>query len=96
MEATVEKNKSRITILLLISILVAFAFWAGANLFDTYKYAVAGAIFEIAWLPMIVVAFGAPLVSLYFWAKERFKISSVFLYLFLLSALSVYIIVSHD
>ncbi|MES2487697.1 MAG: hypothetical protein V4581_17335 [Bacteroidota bacterium] len=96
METKVIKYRGRIIAALLFGTLLAFTFWTGVRLFDAYKYAVVGAIFEIAWFPMLAIAFGVPFVSLYFWVRERFKISSVFLYLFLLSAVSVYLIVSHD
>jgi len=96
METTLMKHRNRTIAALLFGTLLAFAFWTVAQLFDTYKNAAVGAIFEMAWLPMLAIAFGVPLVALYFWVRERFKVSSVFLYLFLLSALLVYLIVSQD
>lgn len=62
-----------------------FTFWlVGLNI-NVYHYAIVGAIFEILWLPMIAALILLPLVSLFFWYKDKCKLNSKFLYLFLFS-----------
>ena len=43
-----------------------------------------GAIFEILWLPMILMLFCLPVISCYYLFKEKFSIHSTYLYVFLL------------
>ena len=96
METKAIKNRGVIITVLLTALVLSCTFWITAALIDVYKIAVVGAIFEILWLPMLALTFGAPVAALIFWYKERFRISSVFLYLLLLSAVSVYFIVTQD
>ena len=62
------------------------AYWGLANVIDIYRFAALGAIYELLWLPFLALLFGLPVISLVSWAKGKFKISSLYLYSFLLSA----------
>lgn len=63
------------------------AFWVIGKVMDIYQIAVLGAIYELLWLPFLALLFGVPVASLILWAKGKFKVNSLYLYSFLISAL---------
>ena len=69
--------------ILYVSILV-FLFWTCSRFINVYRFALVGAIFEILWLPMILMLFCLPVISCYYLFKEKFSIHSTYLYVFLL------------
>lgn len=76
----------------ILSLIVA-AFWFLAYIVNVYHFAVTGAIFELFWLPMIVMIFGLPVLSMFLWFKEKFNIKSHYLHSLLVIALiALYII----
>lgn len=87
-----KKDKVKLKLMLILSTLAAF-FWIGGNLFNVYKFAVVGALFEILWLPMLLLLFALPLSLFIFWGKEKFKLRSVYLLLFV-SMLSLIIVLN--
>jgi hypothetical protein len=52
---------------------------------NVYSIAVLGAVYEIIWLPVILLIFTMPLISFVFWARNKFSLKSGFLLLFVLS-----------
>ena len=68
---------------LFLSILVSL-FWLASRFINIYQFALVGAIFEILWLPMILMVFGLPLISLYYLFKEKFNANSTYLYAILI------------
>lgn len=75
-------------ILLLVNFL-AVSFWIVSQNVDVYRYAIVGAIFELFWLPIIASLFLMPFVSIFFWYKDKFNKKSKFVYLLLVSLLSI-------
>ncbi len=73
-----KKSKSAITIFILS--LLTSIFWCIAQLFNVYKIAVIGAIFEILWLPMIALLLALPILSLILLVKQKFDPKSLYLY----------------
>lgn len=65
--------------ILYLSILVSI-FWICSRFVNVYRFALVGAIFEILWLPMIVMLFFLPVISGYFLFKEKFSFHSTYLY----------------
>jgi uncharacterized membrane protein (DUF373 family) len=59
-----------------------------SRVINVYQYALAGAIFEILWLPMIVALFVLPFVSIWHLIKEKFSVKSLYLYALIISALN--------
>lgn len=59
---------------------------------NVYQIKWMGIIFEILWLPTLLVILATPALSLFFWFRERFKLTSIFCYVFLLSLLSLILI----
>lgn len=55
-------------------------FWLSGNLMDIYHYPFVGALFELLWLPMLIMLFVLPVLCLVFWAKEKFIFKSFYLY----------------
>ncbi len=56
---------------------------------NIYKHAVVGAIFELLWLPVIVLSFILPVCALIFWVRERFKLNSLNAYALLFMVVTV-------
>ncbi len=68
---------------LFLSILVSL-FWLASRFINIYQFALVGAIFEILWLPMILMVFGLPLISFYYLLKDKFSVNSTYLYAILI------------
>lgn len=68
----------------LLSLLVTI-FWNSSQLFNVYKIAAIGALFEFLWLPMLMLLFSVPIISFVFWVKDKFNLRSLYFYSFLLS-----------
>lgn len=86
-------NKPILIIALFFGLLICSGFWLiGAN-FNVYTYAATGAIFEILWFPAVFLTFSIPIVSFYFWYKDKWSLKSVFPYLMTASALLVCLLI---
>ncbi|MFP9113224.1 hypothetical protein ACLI1A_04740 [Flavobacterium sp. RHBU_3] len=60
-----KKSKyAKFILILLIAFMVSVLFRITGNSFNVYENAVVGAIFEILWLPMLVITFGSPIAIL--------------------------------
>ena len=81
----VSHNKKQSRIVFLLSVLVAVYWWLG-KIVDVYQNKFAGALFEILWLPMIILLFALPLVSIGFFVKDKFNLRSLYLYSLLVGA----------
>ena len=93
MEVRLANKKSINTFrLLLFFNCLTLLFWLFSQTINVYKSKVVGAIFEILWLPAILSLFSLPLFSFYFWHKDKFKISSKYLYLLIWTLMSILIL----
>ncbi len=61
------------------SIVVA-AYWLIGNLLNIYNSKLAGIVFEILWLPMLLLLFAIPAIALFYWIKSRFKFTSLYFF----------------
>jgi hypothetical protein len=77
--------------ILYVSILVSI-FWICSRFVNVYRFALVGAIFEILWLPMILMLFCLPVISCFYLFKEKFSIHSTYLYAVLLMLFTFLII----
>lgn len=75
----------------MLSIAELILYFIGSN-FDIYKYTVVGAIFELIWLPVILLMFVLPIVSFFFWRTEKFRLKSAYTFS-LLICVAVWMIV---
>ena len=75
-------------IIFILSLLVSF-FWITAKAFNVYHHKIAGAVFEILWLPMVMLMFVLPVVSVVYWSQKKFTGNSLYPWSLLAIALSV-------
>ena len=71
-------NKGSILVFIL-SIWFVF-YWFFGHFINIYDYKFVGIIYEILWLPMVLMGIVLPIVSLFFIYKERFFLKSFYLY----------------
>ena len=64
-------------------------FWILGNWINVYQFALTGAIYEILWLPNLVMLFTLPLVILFFLGKEKKKLQSLYLYSIILLTIAI-------
>ena len=87
------KNSTTSKVLFFISVGV-LVYWCVGGLFDVYRFAVVGAIYEILWVFMLITLFVVPILSLIFWIKERFNFRSLYLYAILIPVINILLLVS--
>jgi hypothetical protein len=76
----------------LLSIFIA-AYWIVSNKVNVYQTKITGAIFEILWLPMILLLFITPCLAAYFWKKEKFVLKSMNLLTIITSVIFIVILI---
>lgn len=67
-------------------------FWITGNYTNIYAYKLTGAIFEILWLPMLLLVFALPAIAIIFWYKQQFSRKSLYLWSLLMIALAAVLI----
>jgi predicted membrane protein len=70
-------------------IIFVAVFWNVVRITDIYRSAIVGALFEILWLPMIVMLLVLPVIAVYFLVKEKFSFRSLHLYSILILAFTL-------
>ncbi len=68
-----QQSSETPSIVFKVSIAVC-GFWILSQLVNVYRFAVVGALFEILWLPMIVLLHALPMVSFIYLIKDRFQL----------------------
>ena len=63
---------------------------------DVYKYAVVGAIFELLWLPMILLLIGIPIISVVFWAKEKWSLKTAYLFSIIIPIVFLVVVITNS
>jgi hypothetical protein len=91
-ETTTFNNSSLSKIFFILSIVV-LGFWSVGQIFDVYRYAVVGAIFEILWLLMLLMLFILPIIALIFLIKEKFSFRSLYLYTIVVSVINILLMI---
>jgi hypothetical protein len=82
------KNSRKGKILFILSIIVSGYWWMG-QVINVYNSAFAGAIFEILWLPFLLILFVLPIISLILLMKEKFNIRSFNIYSIIISVITI-------
>lgn len=67
-------------------------FWCSVVLLNVYRFAITGTIYEILWLPMLVLIYTLPFVVLIFLFKTKFNLRTLYVYALLLLALTAVVI----
>jgi len=88
----VFRHTKQSKIVLFLSVLVALYWWLGKTS-DVYHMKFGGALFEILWLPMIILLFALPIASLGFFAKDKFNLRSFYFYSLLIGVAGILIAV---
>jgi len=91
-ETTTFKNSRLSKISFILSIIV-LGFWSAGRIFDVYRYAAVGAIFEILWLFMLLMLFILPIIALIFLIKEKFSFRSLYLYTIIITVINILLMI---
>ncbi len=75
--------------------IVASLFW-GISQFINVSAGITSFVFEILWLPMIVLIFVLPIISFIYLIKEKFNYRSLNMYSFIISAGTLALLFLHD
>lgn len=86
------KNSKTGKIVFLLSIVVAGYWWLG-QVINVYRYAFVGALFEILWLPVLLMLVVLPIISVIMLIKEKVNIRSLYIYSFLISVTTIFFMV---
>jgi hypothetical protein len=82
------KNSRKGKILFILSIIVSGYWWMG-QVINVYNSAFVGAIFEILWLPFLLILFVLPIISLILLMKEKFDVRSFNIYSIIISVITI-------
>ena len=89
---TTKLFATRKNIIFTLSIFTALYWFITSNIIDVYKYALVGAICEILWLPCLLALIALPIYAVYFWAKEKFRLKSLYLLsILIIAAIGIFI-----
>lgn len=84
----------KIMALLITAFILVMLFWLTVHLGNVYKYVVTGAIFELVAIPSLLAAIAIPVTSIIYWQKQKWSISSPFLYIAIISLICYSIFIS--
>jgi len=82
------KNSRIGKIVFILSIIVPGYWWLG-HVINVYSFAFVGAIFEILWLPVLLMLFVLPIISLILLIKEKVNFRSLYLYSLLIGIATI-------
>jgi len=82
------KNSKAGRIIFILTIFVSGYWWLG-KVINVYSYAFVGALFEILWLPVLLLLFVLPILSVIQLIKEKITIRSLYLYAILISVTTI-------
>lgn len=87
-----RSTPARISRMIFLFTIAAGIFWIVGKSINVYSWPVVGAIFEILWLPSLIILFILPIISFVYWVNEKFKLKSFNLYSLILAIVVVLII----
>ncbi len=82
------KNSRTGKIFFILSVIVSGYWWMG-QVINVYNSALTGAIFEILWLPFLLILFVLPIISLILLVKEKFDVRSFNIYSIIISVITI-------
>jgi hypothetical protein len=82
-------NKSGLGKGIFLLTLGASIFWIFTKFVPIYENKIIGAVFEMLWLPVVIILFILPILSFLLWAGEKFRVKSVHLFSIILAALAI-------
>ncbi|HKC35144.1 MAG TPA: hypothetical protein VKB95_03745, partial [Chitinophagaceae bacterium] len=84
-------NRSQVVFALTITVSI---YWFLSLLINVYRLPFIGAIYELLWIGMLPGLFGLPVFSFISWAKNKFSLRSLYFYSFIISLISILLIVT--
>jgi len=84
-----EINKSSLGKGIFLVTLGASIFWIITKLVPIYENKIVGAVYEMLWLPVVIILFILPLFSFLLWAGEKFQVKSAHLFSIILAAIAI-------
>ena len=82
------------SVIVFIASIIVPLFWYLGQVINVYRYAWLGALFEILSLPMLAALFILPVFSFVLLIKNKFSPRSLYLYSFIISIVSMLLIVT--
>lgn len=73
-------ERSKKAFLILSLSLFIMLYWIIGSAINVYFYPVVSVIFEILWLPVLILTFALPVLSFMWWSKEHYSYKSIYLY----------------
>lgn len=89
METFQQKGVQKVFIVLAIIIAL---YWLVSYFTNVYSVKILGAIYEMLWLPTLILTFVIPVFSFIVWAGEKFKLRSAYLFSLLISVIVILLI----
>ena len=86
------KNSKTGKTVFILSIIVSGYWWLG-QVMNVYGFAFVGALFEILWLPVLLMLFLLPIISLILLIKEKVNLRSLYIYSMLISVTTIFFMV---
>ena len=80
-------------ILFLLSLL-SVIYWLVTNSINVYQYAIVGALFELTSIIMLIALLAVPILSLYYWYKEKFNLKSLNIYTMVISVVALLLLMT--
>lgn len=87
------RNSRDNKVLFIISVLVLI-YWLIGKTVNVNFFIITGAIFELLWLPTLILLFALPFYSLFAFWKDRFNLRSLALYSALLLTVTIVLLIS--
>lgn len=84
-----EINRTGLGKVIFFLTLGAAVFWIVTKFIPVYENKLTGAVYEIIWLPAVLILFVLPVFSFLLWAGEKFRAKSAHLYSILLAAAAI-------
>ena len=91
---TSQKANNYGSILVFVLSIWFVIYWTLGQIINIYEFAIIGVIYEILWLPMLIMGLVLPLVALFFLSKKRLNFRSLYLYAFLIVVATILILIS--
>lgn len=72
--------------------IAVFLFCLLSRSFNVYRFALTGAVFELLWLPAMLLLLVLPVFVFIYWMKDKFSLRSIHLYSLLVLAATILLI----
>ncbi len=79
-------RSGKLFLILSVSVMM---YWLFGKIFNIYRFAVVGAVYELLWIFMTVILFMLPVITFIYWRKHQFSIRSLHLYSLLTSIATI-------